>query len=436
MAKGKSGTVKSQGVRGLYFPYANIDSVRTLKTALLYFDRISVIRPQAAFCHESRPNHPFEPDRDAYISQLDVLAHEGAVDLVDPASVIEQFGNEIMTGVIQDIHDHDFMGVCEPLANSSWTLSSAKLPTVADKWLRNMLVNVPTLIAGGAVTHQFEEHRYGFTERGPYPRHGAMRHREGVFEFREGRRGRYQGEDEAQRVRDIMFDEYRLVELPFCVGESIMIEHAIAICATEGLTPFSDEGIHFNALKSRLRRSTGTRALKSLLYEYGYLRDVKADLLALDVISDTVPNLELVPIDSILEFRKRRASELQDFQQAMRELQTEIESTPWDEQYQKQVLDVIDSSIKPAMRKLENEIRGCRDAFWADAVKAVAQVSPLPIVGSLFAGVPAHVAVGLGAAFAGLSLVLEKWAKMKTIKRNGWALLFDAGQLGRKQPGR
>ncbi len=112
---------------------------------------------------------------------------------------------------------------------------------------------------------------------------------------------------------------------------------------------------------------------------------------------------------------------------------TEIESNPWDSDFPKYVSDIVDSKVKPALKEVENEICGCRDAFWADATKTIAKVSPLPIVGSVFAGVPSHVALGLGATLSGLTLILERWAKMRKIKRNGWTFLLDAGRLAGRQ---
>lgn len=41
---------KKQKIQGLYFPYANIRTANALKTAVLYFDTISILHPRAAYC--------------------------------------------------------------------------------------------------------------------------------------------------------------------------------------------------------------------------------------------------------------------------------------------------------------------------------------------------------------------------------------------------
>jgi hypothetical protein len=49
-----------------------------------------------------------------------------------------------------------------------------------------------------------------------------------------------------------MFEEYRVVELPFAVGESVMIGHALAVAADKGFTPCCDERIHLDILKNKI----------------------------------------------------------------------------------------------------------------------------------------------------------------------------------------
>jgi hypothetical protein len=157
------------------------------------------------------------------------------------------------------------------------------------------------------------------------------------------------------------------------------------------------------------------------LHEYGYLKDVKVDILARDVITETVPSLEQVPIEAILKFREKRAEELENFRIEMRKLVIEIESSPWDADFLRRVSDIIDLRVKPTLKEIENQIHGCKDRFWVKAVRNVATIGPLLLIGGIFAGVPPHVAVALGGTFSALALILERWSDMRNIKRNGWA---------------
>jgi len=416
-------------LKGLYFPYANIRSIKALKTAVLYFDKIGVINPDGAFCDESRLYDHVDKYRRRYIRDTETLVREKVMEWVNPASVIAKYGREIMMGVVQDIHDEQYIKLCEPFVNSPWVLASTKLPDDADKWLRNMLVNVPTLARGGSlITNNTQE---GYLRESP-------RFREGPYapmpmrEYERGKRNRYAKEYESQTIRDGMFDEYRLVELPFHVGESIMIGHTLAAAAEGDFTPFCDEPIHFEVWRDKSQRYANNRAFKAVLREYGYLKDAKADLLAQEVISQMVPSLEDVPLDAILKFREKRHRELKGFREKMQMLVSEVEETPWDNDFSKRVRDIVDSQVKPALSKIEYELLNCKDAFWKDALEVIGRVGPLPVVASLFSGVPTHVAVALGGSLAGLTVVLDQWAKRKRIKRNGWAFLINSQRLANK----
>lgn len=426
----------SAKIEGLYFPYANIGSAGILKTALLYFDKIAVIDPRASFCGKAYAYNDFfdESKRFGAEINMDVLIKKGTLQVVDPAKVIAEFGREIMMGVIEDLHDQEFQHLCKAFARSPWVISSAKLPDEADVWLRNLLVNVPTLAHTSTAS---QESRLFIGEYMPHRLRSVrdIRERDIYDEWAFQRRceerspSRYDDEYQSFLHRERMFDEHRVVELPFVVGESIMIGHTLAAAAHGGFIPFCDEQIHLDALKARFRRISNSKVFKAVLHEYGYLKDVKTSILALDVITESVPSLEQVPVETILRFKEKKTDEIENFRVEMRKLITEIESNPWDSDFPKRISDIVDSKVKPAIRKLNNEVRGCKDAFWADAVKTIAQVSPLPIVSTIFAGVPPSVALGVGGTLAGLTLILEQWTKIRKIRRNGWAFLLNAGQL-------
>jgi len=462
-------------IRGLYFPYANIQSAKTLKTAVLYFDKIGIINPNTCFCGDAEGKE-LNWQASGIINEISALVQEGIVEYVDPAQSVSTYGDEMLTGIIQDLQNKDFEDICKPFIDSSWVLSSEKLPGNFDKLFHDMLVNIPAL-AHGKILSQREQSNYSeklkellkndpdLILRNPQLLDHALqfaredryfgefvfgrlakndrgfynRYREGLYNERfreryyEERHSRYKDEYDATLLRQVMLEEYRIAELPFIVGESVMIGHALVAAASGDFTPFCDGRVHFDALQARLRSLTNSNPLKVILCEYGYIKDVKTDLAAFEVINETVPSLESVPIDKILKFREKRIDELERYRIEMRKIITEVDANPWGREFYDHVNDLFDTKVKPALKEVTDQISGCKDDFWVDAVKSIAGISPLPIIGSIFAGVPAHIAVGLGATFAGLTLILDQWRKAKKIKRNGWALLIDAGHLGRRK---
>ena len=433
---------KKQMIQGLYFPYANIRTANALKTAAMYFDTISILHPRAAYCGRNVDPKQLYNDPREHREEMAILVKEGIINLVDPSDVIKKHGNDIMTGIIQDMYDKTFLKACSPHAHQPWILSSTKLPHDADRWLRNIIVNVPTLALDGSPISKKHRHRdlmrlAEMGQMGPYFEERMPRFREHHFEeirprkryYEEKRPGRYDEEYESRLLREAVFEEDRVAELPFTVGESLMIGHAMAIAADGHLTPFCDEPVHLEAWKIKSANYANNKVVKAILQEYGYVKDTKADILAQEVLNELVPSLEAVPLDAILDFRKKRRKELEVFRQKMQSLLSEIEETPWDKRFAKRVRDIVDKEVKPSLQQIEYQLLNCKDAFWKDAVEKVSKVGPLPVVASLFTGVPTHVAVALGASLAGLTVILDQWAKRKKIKRNGWAFLIDCQRL-------
>jgi len=78
----------------------------------------------------------------------------------------------------------------------------------------------------------------------------------------------YSGSTERLRT----YQQYRVVEVPFVAGEALMIRHALAVAARNGLVPFCDERVHWDALRSRLTSLQRNSAVRAVLSEYGYLK--------------------------------------------------------------------------------------------------------------------------------------------------------------------
>src|SRR5205823_3144782 len=112
---------------GLFFPYANIESSKTLNTAVLYFDRITIIDPRSSFCAVGRKMKDLDADAVRYDESTRSLIRRGLLDFVDPATIVSEFGDAILAGVRNDVRDPAFLEVCSAFVRDTWTLSSAKI---------------------------------------------------------------------------------------------------------------------------------------------------------------------------------------------------------------------------------------------------------------------------------------------------------------------
>lgn len=134
-----------KNLRALYFPYARVQSTGILNNAILLFDEITIISPDAFISNYQGDISSHSKAVEEYLQTIKMLVDENVVRLVNPSEVVSDYGDMITEGVIEDLFNQDFLRVCEPYSQASWTLSARKLPQQLDGWLRNLFQHLPEM---------------------------------------------------------------------------------------------------------------------------------------------------------------------------------------------------------------------------------------------------------------------------------------------------
>jgi hypothetical protein len=367
---------------------------------ILYFDRIYVISPNEASMDATNPD-------------LDTLLSEGIIKAISPSRLLSEYDRLLTQSVVGDLADPDFLKLASSVRGHSWEIYSEKVPSsLADGLLRKYFVDIPNFYAADYPTHNLREGPYGIVDEERMRELIEQRHR-----FYEERR--YDAEHREREYR-----EFRHVRLPFEVGESLMINHAICASSCQALTPITDSDLHHNFLLYKLTRANGSPFLKNVLKDYGYIKDIKTDLTALTVISETVPILTGAPISDVLEFRDENKEALEAFRIEMGKLSAEIQSNFWDDEFQKEVIDAIDSKVKPSIADLKASTESSKEKL-ARIFKRGAEISSLPVFASIAVGCPPELAFALSGGVAALGGYLEYVKQKRQDRRNGFAYLFN-----------
>jgi hypothetical protein len=216
-----------------------------------------------------------------------------------------------------------------------------------------------------------------------------------------------------------------MVELPFEVGESLMINHALCACDEFSLTPITDHKFHNDALMFKFRRMQDTRLVKKLLVDYDFIKDMKTDLTSIEVISDTVPMLYRANMTDVLEFRDENKDALERFRVEMRKIVTEVEENCWDEDFRKRIIEIVDSNVNPSIQNIKDSVESIKDKFLR-ILKKGAEISPLPIFASLVPGCNPTIALVASAGVVALDEYLEASKKSQKRRKNSFAYLFEA----------
>jgi hypothetical protein len=203
--------MSSEQLSALYYPYPTPRSIDKLKRALLVFDHIYFIVPGDTWYSMGieRGGSLTGPFTELGSTMpLEQPVNADVFKIVRPADTVSEFRESIIQALKEDNVDQQFQ--FESRGQSDWFLYTEKLP---------------------------------------------------------------KGLDEVFNTVDLrMYNFGRTVQLPFAVGESIMISHAVYGCIYkqdrehESVTPLTDEPVHQRLLRSRLDRGvcnyeikTGTR---------------------------------------------------------------------------------------------------------------------------------------------------------------------------------
>jgi hypothetical protein len=275
---------------------------------------------------------------------------------------------------------------------------------VADASFRKYLVNIPNFYQGQSAKHELRE--------GPFASsiHG---HHEFYEEIRE-----------VSERRDRQYRDYRQVTMPFPVGESIMINHALCASDCFKLIPITDDSIHHDFLMFKFGRMQNSKLLKRILKDYRFIKDVKNDLTAVNIISETIPALNGASLSDLLEFRDENKDCLERFRIEMAKLATEIETNFWDTDFHKKIVDAVDSKVKPSIQNLKDSVESTK-ARLARIFKKGVTIAPLPVVASVAPGCIPELALVASAGIFALDEYLENQKRKKTRRKNGFAYLFN-----------
>ena len=120
----------------------------------------------------------------------------------------------------------------------------------------------------------------------------------------------------------------RYIELPFALGESILLNLAMCACVQVDAAPLTDQRLRHNLLKSKYARAMRNTQWKEALVEEGVMQSAAEEALWRRLMGSTLPSVATLPAAEIIRIRKRLASQLEDFRVELAKVAAEIEETP------------------------------------------------------------------------------------------------------------
>jgi hypothetical protein len=393
-----------------YYPYASFTNAQLplLKAVALYFDKLYILDPVGASWATIGADLPA---RDA----VKLLREANLLTTITPSEVLSRYEKAIEEEIRSDLQDIDFQALClRDGRQGRWTLALAKVPKQIqqDRSMRHLMGDfargaaegVPDYFEASTIQHQI------------YAETGKV--------YDESRQG-YEGAV-----------EYRYADFPLALGEAIMMNHALfAGLLYAAATPITDDPFHNQALSLKFRRAAQYPPVRKVLEDRAYERQIKANLLATAVLTDSTDSQLKLPIldpklslEDVLEYRHKHDAALQEARGELGDMAHRIVAEPWSAAF---ASDLEHTTIPNIKDKL-NEVRRARDSWLKSRRGRLALKAASVVVGAATVALAVFVAqltpvalataglsLATGAAIPGAEWLLDWRDGKRTVQENG-----------------
>lgn len=407
-------------VGALFYPGASINH-ETLKHMLLYFDRVAITTPDEVGCHE------FTVETQGKFKRLTPeLPHIG-----EPRGLI--FGTEESELVERVRH---FNQETLNLRRNGQLLFLSPSPNVGASFFDAIQRDLNSESFVRAVQQRnLEPFCIGASKAFGFHCGALMRDRTQKGDPRIIQQPNFElmldslvSGDTARAVQ-ILFEQFRdrigghygVLRVSPELGASILLNHAIYHSHSFNLIPFTDLELFEELLLDKFRRSvTELRQNKEL--------DLSRELVARRVLEIHLPRFEMFSFDDVLETKEKLHDELMHFQAEMAKFAAQVSVTPFDQSYEREIQRVIAKDIEPAIADLEAKQKAIDRKFLSKLIRG-ARAGAVPIVATLFAGMPLPFVLALSAGVITLEALWETRTERKELlEQNGLSFLLSVSK--------
>jgi hypothetical protein len=212
---------------------------------------------------------------------------------------------------------------------------------------------------------------------------------------------------------------YGVKEADPVLAASVLLNHTFLLAEQFDLIPFTGDSTSMALLNKKLKRVSELPGFTAFQREI----KISSATLAIRVLEEYLPRFEFKSAEEIIAAREKLHAQLADFRNAMAAIVGEIEGTPYDPAFQGRIERAVATKVRPAIEALEREIRTSRDSFIAKFVRN-AQTGTVPIVASIFAGLPASAVIAISAGVLTFEAAIESYLDVRRKRRNGLSILL------------
>lgn len=206
---------------------------------------------------------------------------------------------------------------------------------------------------------------------------------------------------------------------------SLVVNHTLMTAHRYGLIPITPNSIFNELLQSKLRRLNAIRKVRQNEITYFDHPEYKGGFLGFSLAICSLPNLDLMSFEDVLELRTALGGELAAFRDEVFALAESIKMRSWDSEFRNEVDYTIKHKIEPIVRDLQRKLKSNRQEAVLRALKIGSAPTVLSVLASIWAGMPAILVMAVVAGLVSIETALGYYSQREKIyQSNGLSLLL------------
>lgn len=206
---------------------------------------------------------------------------------------------------------------------------------------------------------------------------------------------------------------------------AFVINHTLLTAHKYDLIPVTPNEIFWELLQSKVRRLRNFTEidLKDKFWDHP---EYKTGFSGFSLAAFTLPNLEVMSFEDVLELRLALEEELIAFREHMAILAERIRAEPWEPSFIKEIERITKSDIQPAVQRLQRRLGSLPTEVVQKSFKRLVSVpTGLSVLATIWAGLPPLLVMAVAAGLISIESALSyHFEHEKILQSNGLSLLL------------
>jgi len=207
---------------------------------------------------------------------------------------------------------------------------------------------------------------------------------------------------------------------------ALIVNHTLLTTYRHNLIPVTTNDMFWQLMQSKVRRLRTFAEAEQVKEKILDHPEYKTGFSGFSLAAFTLPNLEAMSFEDVLELRLTLEDEVSAFREQMTVFAERIRTEPWEPNFAREIERISEHDIQPTLRKLQRKLEKSQKEVVLRAFKnLVSAPTALSMLATIWAGLPPLIVLAVAAGLISIETAIEYYFKRERIfQSNGLSLLL------------